>query len=194
MTEVSSPINRTKLYRYAQWTLLALALAYLAQFLWEAGYKGQSKMGDAIETIAHEALSRQYSGIPQMRVMGANTNPNYPYSECPFWSFERTWGRCIGIGLGVRDYSPEQHHIVEQEVNKLADQLTKPCTLLSTLRLPDEVQLARDMECGSLVSFKLQIQVVAGTVVSEHGPLSKPHRWHMTDRKIIKIYQFHGEL
>lgn len=184
-----------RLRKYAKWALLILALAYLAQFVRGALYKGQSRMGAAFETIAQEALRRQYDGIPQMRVMGANTNPNYPYSECPFWNFERTWGRCIGVGLGVRDYSPGQRPIVEREVNKLADQLTKPCTLLSALKLPDEAQLARDMECGSLLgSFKLEIQVVAGMVVDERGTSSKPHRWQMTNHQIINIYHFHKEL
>jgi hypothetical protein len=170
MTEKSLS-SLAKLFRYAKWALLILALVYLAQFVWEALYKGQSKMGAAFETIAQEALRRQYDGIPQMRVMGANTNPNYPYSECPFWNFERTWGRCIGVVLGVRDYSPGQRPIVEREVNKLADQLTKPCTLLSTLKLPEEVQLARELECDEFrKSFNLRILVDAVTVDSEHGP------------------------
>ncbi len=187
--------TRAKLFKYAKWALLALTLAYLFQFVRGALYKGQSPMGAAFETIAHEALRKQYDGIPQMRVVGANANPNYPYSECSFWSFEKTWGRCIGVGLGVRDYSPEQNPVVEREVIKLAEQLIKPCTLLPTLKLPDETQLARDLECGSLLDgFKLEIQVVAGTVVDERGPPSKPHRWQMTNQQIIDIYHFHGEL
>lgn len=161
----------TRLFRYVKWAVMALALAYLAQFLWAAGHKGQSKMGAAFEIIGYEAFRKQYDGLPQMRVGGGNANPNYPYSECPFWNFEMAWGRCIGVVLGVRDYSPEQHPVVEREVVKLAEQLTRPCTLLSTLKLPNEAQLARDLECKSqLDDFKLEIKVVAGTVVDERGP------------------------
>ncbi len=164
MTEAPGSFLRAKLFRYAKWVVLALALAYLAQFIRGALYKGQSRMGAAFETIAHEALRRQYDGIPQMRVSGAGANP----AVCSSWNFEEIWGRCVTVGLHVRDYLPEHQLIVEREVMKLAEQLRKPCVLLPTLGLSNEQQLAHDLECGNFMSsFKLRIWVNSVTVIDD---------------------------
>jgi hypothetical protein len=183
--------NSTRLIKYTKWALLALALAYLAQFIRGALYKGQDPMGAAFETIGHEAFRKQYDGLPQIRVNGAGAAP----AQCTWWNFEWTWGRCVAIGLQVRDYLPEHQPIVEREVMKLAEQLRKPCALLPTLGLPNEQQLARDLECGSFLnSFRLRIVVNAVTVISNQGPPSKPHRWHATNFNYINSYLFKGEL
>ena len=193
MTETPSPFYRTKLFRYAKWVLLALALAYLAQFIRGALYKGQSRMGAAFETIGYEAFRKQYDGLPQMRVVSAAAAP---YSSmCPWWNFESTWGRCVHVRLDVRDYLPEHQPVVEREVMKLAEQLRKPCKLLPTLGLPNEQQLAHDLECGSFrKSFKLQIVVNSVIVRSDQENPRTPRMWWVTKVEYLYSYYFKGEL
>lgn len=170
-----------------------LAFAHLAQFVRSAFYKGQSPMGEAFETIAHETLSRQYNGLPQMRVMAGSTHPTL----CAWWNFEATWGTCASVGLDVRDYRPEHLPIVEREVNRLAGRLRQPCALLKTLGLSDEKKLAQAMTCDGAKPgrhFKLLIRVNAVTVVRDPNPHNKPHRWQTTDRNHLNTYRFRGEI
>ena len=105
--------------------LLTLVAAYGLQFLSVIGEKGQGPMGKAFETIGHHAMRRQYDGIPQMRVVRAFAESN----QCTFWNFEWSWGRCVVIGLDVRDYQPEHQLIVEAQVHRLAEQMSWSRTL-----------------------------------------------------------------
>jgi hypothetical protein len=188
----------TRLFRYVKWAVMALALAYFAQFVWGSLHKGQSRMGSAIETIAHEAFKKQYDGLPQMRVVGAGADPTL----CSFWNFEWVWGRCLTIAVDVRDYEPdyqiEHLSIVAREVEKLAEQVRRPCNLLVALRLPNGEQLARDLECSSpFQRFRLRIFVYSVTVKDPYapGPMSKPHRWQIEGpRKHLNTFHFEGDL
>jgi hypothetical protein len=191
VTEALSINMRARLSRYAKWAVLVLALAYLVQFALAALHKGQSRMGAAFETIGYEVLRKQYDGLPQMRVVGAGANP----SQCSFWNFEWTWGRCVSVVVEVRDYAPVQQDIVEREAKKLGEQLRKPCVLLPSLGIPNEEQLARDLGCGrSEKSFKLRVWVNSVTVVGDQGPPGKPHRWQATNHNHLNSYPFKGEL
>lgn len=169
-----------------------LALAYLTQFVRSAFYKGQGRMGEAFETIAHATLSRQYDELPQMRIMTAEASS----ALCTWWNFEATWGKCVVIALDVRDYRPEHLPVVEREVRRLAEQIRKPCALLKTLGLPGEQKLAQALTCDSAKpgnSFKLRIVVNTVTVVRDPNPHSKP-RWQAKDRNHLNTYHFKGEL
>lgn len=171
---------------------MALALAYLAQFLWLAlWFKGQSPMGSALETIAHEAFYRQYDGLPQMQVFTADAGAGL----CPFWNFEGVWGRCLLVVLHVRDYQPDQLPKVELEVMKLTEQLRHPCVLLSKLRLPNERQLSNSLECGnSKKSFRLRVLVNTVIVDESRQPSrDRPYRWWVSSRDKLNEYFFKGE-
>lgn len=190
MSGITQTIH-VKLFRYLKWAVLVLVLAYFIQFMLGAFHKGQSRMGAAFETISHEAFRKQYDGLPQMRVIGADVGP----PVCSFWNFEWIWGRCASVVFHVRDYRPEYQPIVEREVMRLAERLHKPCMLLPTLGLPNEKQLALDLECGSSKkAFRLRIHVESVTVDKEQGPPSSPHRWWVTNRVHLSSYHFKGEL
>ena len=147
-------------------------------------------MGKAFETIGHHAMRKQYDGLPQMRVVRAFAESN----QCSFWNFEWTWGRCVGVSLYVRDYRPEHQPIVEAQVRHLAEQMRKPCTLLPTLGLPSQQELARDLGCGDArKTFKLKILVTSVTVLSESVDPANPHMWRATDHKKLYSYRFQGE-
>ena len=164
--------------------------AYMLQFLWLIGDKGQSPMGKAFETIGHDAMRKQNTGIPQMRVVRAFAEP----SQCSFWTFEATWGRCVVVGLHVRDYRPEHQPIVETQVRRLAEQMRRPCVLVRELGLPNEQDLVRDLGCGSNKgTFKLKILVTSVTVLSEQGTSYDPHMWHATTREQLYSFHFEGE-
>ena len=60
----------TKIVRAVAWVILAIGSAYFAQFFWGAIHMGQGKNDYVWELLAHETLSRQYNGLPQMRVVG----------------------------------------------------------------------------------------------------------------------------
>lgn len=170
--------------------LLALAAAYLLQLLSTIGEKGQGPMGKAFETIGHHAMRKQYDGIPQMRVVRAFAES----AQCSFWNFEETWGRCVGVSLHVRDYRPEHQPIVDAQVRRLAEQLRRPCTLVRTLGLPNEQELARDLRCGTgNKAFKLKILVTSITLRSEQVDSFNPHMWHATNRNDLYSYHFQGE-
>ncbi|MDP2793333.1 MAG: hypothetical protein Q8O25_04495 [Sulfurisoma sp.] len=130
-----------KILMVAGGLLLTLAMAYLLQLLSTIGEKGQGPMGEAFETIGHHAMRKQYDGLPQMRVVRAYAESN----QCSFWNFEETWGQCVVVALVVRDYRPEHQPIVEAQVRRLAEQIRKPCALLSALGLPNEQELVRDL-------------------------------------------------
>jgi hypothetical protein len=181
---------RAKLLKYAKWVLLVLALAYLFQFVRGLRYKGQDPIGAVFETIAHETLQRQWDGLPQMRVGGAGAT-----NLCARWNFEQLWGQCVAIVVEVRDYLPEYQAIIDREVMKLAKQVRRPCALLPTLRLPNEQQLARNLECNdSKRAFKLQIAVASVTVTGEQpASIDRPHRWSISGSKRLKSYYFEGE-
>ena len=167
----------------------AIILSYSSQFLWGAMHKGQSEEGFAWEVLAHEVLSRQYDGIPQMRIAGADAPP----SLCDQWNFEGFWGRCLSIGLDVRDYKPEYQPIVEREVRQLATQLQQPCALVPTLGLPRESDLMRKLGCGGFhKTFKLRIWVNSVTVAYESGPPDRPNRWFPKTREHLVSYHFDG--
>jgi hypothetical protein len=179
-----------KIERIALALLITIALAYSAQFFWGAMHKGQSNDDFAWEVLAHEALSRQYSGIPQMRIAGSAVPPNL----CDYWNFEGFWGRCVTIGLNVRDYKPEHLPIVEREVARLASQLRKPCALVSTLDLPDASNLRRKLGCGGFhKTFKLQIGVTSVTVAYESASPDRPNRWFPKTAEKLISYHFEGE-
>lgn len=180
-----------KLSKYAKWTLLVLALAYVFQILWMMFYgKVQDRMGTAFETISYEAFLRQYNGSPQMQVSMAKAGP----SLCPVWNFEGIWGRCVLVILDVRDYLPDYQPMVDQEAMMLAEQLRKPCVLLSKLGLPNRQQLSRDLECGETKrSFKLRILVDAVAVDETRRFSNKPHAWATSRRSKIIEYHFKGE-
>lgn len=169
--------------------LLALAAAYLLQLLFSVG-SGESPMSRAFETIGRHTMRKQYDGLPQIRVVRAFTGP----SQCAFWNFEATWGRCVGVGLYVRDYRPEHQSIVEAQFQTLAEKMRKPCTLLPTLGLPNEQELARDLGCGGgRKSFKLNISITSVTVLSEQVNPRDPYMWHAADHKKLYSYQIKGE-
>jgi hypothetical protein len=181
--------QRTKLPKYAEWALLILALAYFIQFARALLFKGEDRKSNAFENIAYETFQRQYDGIPQMQVSGAEIGPKGP--ACSLWDFEWTWGNCAMIVLYIRDYRPEQQPTVEREMKRLAEQLRKPCVLLPTLRLPGEQQIARDMECSDFAkSLKLHFRAFAVTVHQEQGPPGKPHRWWAKNREMLNDYYF----
>jgi hypothetical protein len=160
--------------RGLMWGLLMLLAMYVVEYFWGGIHKGQTKSDYAWESIAHETLSRQYSGMPQMRIAGGGQSP----TVCNFWSFEGFWGHCVSLGLNVRDYRAEDMPIVEREVKRLVDQMREPCRLLPTLALPDAENLAREVGCGGWrKKFKLRIRVNSVTVANERGPLDRPRRW-----------------
>lgn len=170
--------------------LLMVAWAYLLQFLWLIGDKGQSPMGLAFETIGHHAMRKQYTGMPQMRVVRAFAEPN----QCSFWTFEATWGRCVGVGLDVRDYQLEHQPIVDAQVRLLAKQMRKPCVLVRELGLPNEQELVRDLGCGTNTgTFKLKILVTSVTVLSDQSDPANPHMWWATNHKKLYSYHFEGK-
>lgn len=171
--------------------LLALATAYLLQFLSTIGEKGQGPMGKAFETIGFHAMRKQYDGIPQMRVVRAFAES----VQCSFWNFEWTWGRCVGVSLYVRDYRPEHRPIVEAQVQRLAEQMRRPCALVATLSLPNEQELSRDLGCDSnRKSFKLKILVTSVTVLSEQNDSANPRMWWATNHEKLFSYFFQGEI
>lgn len=189
----------SRLRRYTKWLLTILILAYSVQFMWLAlWFKGQSPMGSALETIAHETLRRQYDGLPQMRVVGAGADP----ALCSFWNFEGVWGRCLTLAVDVlgyeSDYQTEHPRIVAKAVEKLAERVRRPCDLLVSLGLPDQIQLARDLKCSSpLKRFRLQIFVYSVIVKDPDvpGPMGKPHRWQIDGRRQhLNTYHFEGKL
>lgn len=160
--------------RVVVWGLLVFLALYVLEYFWGGIHKGQTKSDYAWESVAHETLSRQYSGMPQMRIAGGGQSP----TVCNFWSFEGFWGHCVSLGLNVRDYRAEDMLIVEREVKRLADQMREPCRLLPTLALPDAENPARDLGCGGWrKQFKLRIRVNSVTVADERGSLDRPRRW-----------------
>lgn len=168
---------------------MPIVLAYSAQFLWGGMHKGQSDDDFAWEILAHETLSRQYDGVPQMRIAGAGAPP----TVCDQWNFEGFWGRCVSIGLDVRDYKPDYHPIVEREVMQLASQLRKPCTLVPALGFPNESDLMRKLGCNSShKTFKLRIWVNSVTVAVDAGPPTRPNRWSPKTSEDLISYQFTG--
>lgn len=168
----------------------ALLTAYLMQALFSVG-SGESPTSRAFETIGHHALRKQYDGIPQMRVVTAFDGP----TQCAFWNFEATWGRCVGVGIHVRDYRPEHHAVVDVQVRRLAEQIRKPCVLLPTLGLPDEPNLSQALGCNAgRKTFKLRITVASVTVLNEQGKPSNPYMWSVTNRKELYSYHFKGEI
>ena len=170
--------------------LLLLATAYLLQFLSTIGEKGQGPMGKAFEIIGYHALQQQYDGIPQMRVVRAFAES----VQCSFWNFEWTWGRCVVVGLDVRDYRPEHRLIVEAQVRRLAAKMRKPCTLLPTLGLSNEQELARDLGCGvARKDFRLTILVSSVTLRSEVVDKFNPRMWHAMNRQELFSHRFEGE-
>ncbi|MCX7180567.1 MAG: hypothetical protein NTX56_18005, partial [Proteobacteria bacterium] len=170
---------------------IALWAAYALQFFSAIGEKGQGPMGKAFETIGYHALQKQYNGIPQMRVVRAFAESN----QCSFWNFEWTWGRCVGISLYVRDYRPEQQSILDAQVHLLAEQLRKPCTLLTTLGLPNEREIARDLGCSqSKRTFKLLIVATSVKLLSERSDDANPQGWWAADHKKLYSYYFQGEI
>lgn len=168
---------------------VTITLAYFAQFFWGAMHKGQSDDDFAWEALAHEVLSRQYNGIPQMRIAGGGAPPNL----CDYWNFEGFWGRCVTIGLDVRDYKPEYLPIVEREVARLANQLREPCTVVPTIGFPDESDLMRKLGCNSLHrTFKFRIWVNSVTVAYESASPDRPNRWFPKTSEHLISYQFKG--
>lgn len=175
--------------------LCVLVIAYAYEFVWRVmDGKGQYKTDYAWEVLAHETLSRQYQGIPEMRV----TYGKPSHQLCNFWNFEAILGGCITvkIGLDVRDYRPEFRPIVEREVERLADQMRTPCRLLPRLGLLNEAELANDIGCNrSGKRFKLHFWVNHVTVTSERGPLDRPNRWSLSTVKHLYTTDFiEGEL
>ncbi|WP_157272512.1 hypothetical protein [Azonexus hydrophilus] len=165
-------------------------VAYFIQFVWFAmDSKGQYQDDYAWEVLAHETLSRQYQGVPEMRVTYGKPTHRF----CDFWSFEAIWGNCltVKIGLDVRDYRPEYKSTVEREVARLIGQLSKPCKLLSTLALEHESDLAKIIGCNSRRKFfKLHIWVNEVTVGGERGPVDRPNRWSINTAKHLYTTDF----
>ena len=148
-------------------------------------------MGKAFETIGYHALQKQYNGIPQMRVVRAFAESN----QCSFWNFEWTWGRCVVVSEDVRDYRPEQDHIVDAQVRALAATLRQPCKLLSILGLPEEKNLSRNLGCGTdRKGFKLKLLVSSVSLASDQVDPIDPHMWYAVNRKQLRSFQFEGEL
>lgn len=169
--------------------LAALSMAYLVQALFSVG--GQSRETRAYATIGHLAMLKQFSGIPQMRVVRASTGP----AQCSFWNFEATWGRCVGIGLDVRDYKPEHQTVVDTQVRLLGEQLRKPCELLPTLNLPDAHNISQALGCDAgRRTFKLKIHVTAVKVANEQTNPTDPYMWSAWDHQKLHTYIFRGEI
>lgn len=170
----------SKAIRFIFFVSSILAIAYVYQFQWRLmDSKGQYQDDYAWEIIAHEALTQQYHGIPEMKV----TYGKLTHRFCGFWNFESIWGNCatVKIGLDVRDYRPEYRPIVEREVSRLIDQLRKPCSLLQNLALAKRADLAEAVGCnGRRRLFKIHIWVNEVTVDSQQGPSGRPNRWSIS--------------
>ncbi|MBI4990168.1 MAG: hypothetical protein HZC23_15245 [Rhodocyclales bacterium] len=130
---MGTELSRT---RWALAGLAALPMAYLLQGLFSVG--DQSPESRAFATIGYHTLRKQYDGIPQMRVVTAFIGP----TQCSFWNFEATWGRCVAVSIYVRDFRPEHQTVVDTQARLLGEQLSKPCTLLPVLNLPDTHNLS----------------------------------------------------
>lgn len=172
-----------------------IVIAYTYEFVWLVmDSKGQYKTDYAWEVIAHEALSRQYHGEPQMRATYGKPSS----LQCNLWNFEVIWGSCITVKIGVdiRDYRPEYLPIVEREIALLAKKIRTPCRLLPTLGLASEAELARDIGCNSWRKrFGLYFWINEVTVVSETGPLERPNRWTLdTVKHLYTTELIEGEL
>lgn len=186
--EMSAPAWKSPLHRILLGIFLILVLAYSLQLLWMMFFfKGQSQMGKAFQTIAQRSFQRHHDELPQMRILTADASPGI----CSFWNFEWAWRRCAVVVIQVRNYQPEYSHqpIVEQEVIRLAELIRTPCTLLPSLRLSDEQQLSRDLNCGSYKkSLKLQLRVES---------VMADDKWHVTSitrRQLLNDYYFDGSL
>jgi hypothetical protein len=167
----------------------ALLTAYLVQALFSVG--DQSPESRAFVTMGHLAMRKQYNGIPQMRVVRAFVGP----TQCAFWNFEATWGRCVGIGLDVRDYKPEHQAVVDAQARLLGEQLRKPCELLPTLNLPDAHNISQALGCDAgRRTFKLKIHVTAVTVINEETNPSDPYMWRAMDHQNLYTYILRGEI
>jgi hypothetical protein len=169
--------------------LAALSLAYLLQGLFSVGDQGA--LSKAFVVMGHNALRNQYNGVPQMRVVRAFEGP----TQCAFWNFEATWGRCVGVSLHVRDYRPEHQAVVDAQTRQLGEQLRKPCELLPTLNLPDAHNISQALGCDAgRRPFKLKIYVTAVKVSSEKTNPSDPHMWAAWDHQKLHTYILKGEI
>lgn len=195
MTESPTILIRTRLLRYVKWALAVLVLIYLFQIPWMVFHgKGQSRMGQAFETIAYEAFRNQHDALSKMQVFTADAGPGL----CSFWNLEGIWGHCVVVVIHVRDYEPNYLPIVEREVVKLADQLRRPCDLLTKIEPADKQLLLRQLECEGYrinSSFKLRIVVNAVAVDDKREPSNRPpYRWTVTKRNELIEFNFKGEL
>lgn len=183
---ISNPI------RMLIYSLCALVISYVFEFVWVAVDKGQTQKDYAWEVIAHETLVRQHHGIPQMRIGDAGP----VRSLCEFWNFEAIWGRCITIAVEVRDYKSEYQKIVEQEIGRFVDQMRTPCHLISTLALENKSILMENIGCnGWRKDFRFRVWVNSVTVAGEKGPLDRPNRWSLNSVKhLYTTVFFEGEL
>lgn len=174
-----------------RWTLAGIATlltAYLLQGLFSVG--DQSPESRAFATIGHHALRKQYDGIPQIRVVDAFIGP----TQCSFWNFEATWGRCVAVSIQVRDFRTEHQALVDTQARLIGEQLRKPCALLSTLNLPDSHNLSQALGCdASRKPFKLKIGVTAVRVSNEKGNPSNPYRWQAYDHQKLYTFVLRGE-
>jgi len=176
-----------------RFVLFALAIAYVYQFQWRyMDGKGQYEDDRAWQVLAQEALTRQQSGGPAMRVYYAKQGRGL----CNLWDFEAVWGDCVvvKIDVDVKNYRPEYGPIVEQEVASLGNQLHKPCTLISDLALKDEVQVRESIGCGGWRKrFKLHISTHEITVAAGNGTADRTNSWFPKTRANLDSYYFEGE-
>jgi len=182
-------------FRKIIYLLGLLVIAYAYEFVWLAmDSKGQYQTDYAWEVLAHEVLSREYHGEPQMRVTYAKPS----FQRCNFWIFETVWGGCVSvkIGIDVRDYRSEYRAIVEREVERLAEQMRRPCRLLLGIGLENEAKLAKNIGCNSIRKrFGFYFWINEVSIVSEKGPLERPNRWSPNMVKHIYTTEFiEGEL
>jgi hypothetical protein len=164
-------------------------MAYLVQALFSVGDQGA--FSKAMLEMGHQALRNHYNGIPEMRVVRAFVGP----TQCAFWNFEATWGRCVGVSLHVRDYKPEYQAVVDAQARQLGEQLRKPCALLPTLNLPDAHNISQALGCDAgRKTFKLKIYVTAVTVINEKTNPSDPYMWWAMDHQKLQTYILKGEI
>lgn len=150
----------------------------------------QSPESRAFATIGHHTLRKQYDGIPQMRVVTAFIGS----TQCSFWNFEATWGRCVAVSINVRDYRPEHQTVVDTQARLLGEQLSKPCALLPALNLPDTHNLSQALGCDAgRKTFKLKISVTAVRVNNEKTNPSDPYMWSAYDHRHLHTYVLRGE-
>ena len=183
----------------ARRVLVGIALvvaAYAAQFgvmlVTGSGKGGPGNLGYALLTVSEQVLERHRIAEPmRMTIFGA-----YGAStQCRFWTFEETWGRCATVVLGVlEDERGFDEPEIMRRAHRLLEEVAHPCGKLSE-GTPYKAEKELAMGCGSSwrpFRVAVRVRLVKPRPNGIHDA-SDPKLWNVVTVKFLNEIHMKGK-